>query len=205
MTIHMSAQPDDTEAPVLIAGGGLVGLSTAMFLALHGVRSVVIERQRGVSPVPRAAHFHLRTLELFRLAGIEDEVRRRSEDEFLPDGAIVAMESLAGRKVSDIIGSLNDGVEALSPCRRLFVTQPALEPILRRRAEQGGARVLDGHEIVDIRQDQSGVEVAVRAVASGARCTACGAATWSARTARTARCARRSGSRWTAADRSPTA
>lgn len=164
----MRASLDDTEAPVIIAGGGLVGLTTAMFLAHHGVRSVVFERLRGVSPTPRAAHFHLRTLELFRLAGIEDEVRRRSEEEFLPDGAIVAMDCLAGRKLGDIIGGLNEGVEALSPCRRLFVTQPGLEPILRRRAEQGGARILDGQEIVDVCQDQSGVEASIRDVASGA-------------------------------------
>ena len=32
---------------MVIAGGGLVGLSTAMFLAQHGVASLVIERLRG--------------------------------------------------------------------------------------------------------------------------------------------------------------
>jgi 2-polyprenyl-6-methoxyphenol hydroxylase-like FAD-dependent oxidoreductase len=163
----MTQQPYELEAPVLIAGGGLVGLSTAMFLAHHGIRSVVVERHRGVSPVPRAAHFHLRTLELFRLAGIEDEVKRCSEEEFLPDGAIVAMDSLAGRKLADIIGSLNEGVETLSPCRRLFITQPGLEPILRHRAEQSGAQVLDGHEIVGITQEGAGVAISVRDVASG--------------------------------------
>ena len=164
----MRALPEDDAAPVLIAGGGLVGLTTAMFLAHHGIGSLVVERLRGISPVPRAAHFHLRTVELFRLAGIEDEVKRRSDEEFVPDGAIVAMDCLSGRKLADIIGSLNEGVEAVSPCRRLFVTQPALEPILRRRAEEGGARVLDGHEVIDIRQDRSGVEVSARDVASGA-------------------------------------
>ena len=47
------------------------------------------------------------------------------------------MDSLAGRKLADIIPSLNVGVDdTLSPCRRLFVTQPGLEPILRRRAER---------------------------------------------------------------------
>ena len=69
----MSAHDD---APVLIAGGGLVGLSTAMFLAHHGVPSLIVERLRGGSPLPRAAHFHVRTIELFRAAGIEATVRR---------------------------------------------------------------------------------------------------------------------------------
>jgi 2-polyprenyl-6-methoxyphenol hydroxylase-like FAD-dependent oxidoreductase len=167
----MSAATADTDVPVLIAGGGLVGLSTAMFLAQHGVASLAIERLRGGSPVPRAAHFHLRTLELFRLAGVEEEVKRQSEEEFLPEGAIIAMDSLAGRKLADIIGSLNAGVEALSPCRRLFITQPGLEPILRRRARGAGAQVLEGHEIVGIRQDATGVTVTVKDVDNGAERT----------------------------------
>jgi 2-polyprenyl-6-methoxyphenol hydroxylase-like FAD-dependent oxidoreductase len=153
--------------PVLIAGGGLVGLSTAMFLAQHGVPSLAVERLRGGSRLPRAAHFHLRTLELFRSAGIEDEVRRQSEKDFLPEGAIISMDSLSGRKLADIIPSLNQGVEALSPCRRLFVTQPGLEPILRRRAEAAGAEVLDGHEVFALEQDANGVTAAARDVDSG--------------------------------------
>ena len=47
---------ENFDAPVLIAGGGLVGLSTAMFLAQQGVGATVIERLRGVSALPRAAH-----------------------------------------------------------------------------------------------------------------------------------------------------
>jgi 2-polyprenyl-6-methoxyphenol hydroxylase-like FAD-dependent oxidoreductase len=159
----------DTQAfPVLIIGGGLVGLSTAMFLAQHGVASLAIEKLRGGSPVPRAAHFHLRTLELFRLAGVEDEVIARSAEEFLPEGAIVAMDSLAGKKLADIIGSLNAGVEEVSPCKRLFITQPGLEPILRKRARQAGAQVTDGHELMALAQDSDGVTATIRDVDSGA-------------------------------------
>ena len=122
------------DAPVIIAGGGLVGLSTAMFLAQQGVASLAIEKLRTPSTLPRAAFFHMRTFELFRQAGIEAEVRRQSEAEFTPDGAIVGVESLAGKQIAAFIPSLNEGVEALSPCRRWFVSQPGLEPILRRRA-----------------------------------------------------------------------
>ena len=154
--------------PIVIAGGGLVGLSTAMFLARHGVPSLVIERLRGGSPLPRAAHFHLRTLELFRLAGIEDEVKEQSEREFLPEGAIIAMDNLSGKKLADIIGSLNAGVEEVSPCKRLFISQPGLEPILRKRARQAGAEVLEGYEIAAIAQDNDGVTATVRDVESGA-------------------------------------
>ena len=69
---------DSQDLPVLFAGGGLVGLSTAMFLAQHGIPSLAVERLRRGSQLPRAAFFHMRTLELFRSAGIEDDVRSRS-------------------------------------------------------------------------------------------------------------------------------
>jgi 2-polyprenyl-6-methoxyphenol hydroxylase-like FAD-dependent oxidoreductase len=154
--------------PVVIAGGGLIGLSAAMFLAQQGIASLVVERLRGGSPLPRAAHFHLRTLELFRLAGIEEEVKRRSEDDFLPEGAIIAMDNLSGRKLADIIGSLNAGVEALSPCRRLFISQPSLEPILRQRAREAGAQVLEGHAVVSASQDDDGITAIAKDVDTGA-------------------------------------
>ena len=156
------------EVPVLFSGGGLVGLSTAMFLAQHGIASLAVERLVGGSPVPRAAFFHMRTLEMFRSAGIEDRVREQSLKEFEPEGAVVLMDTLAGKQLAGLIPSLNEGVEALSPCRRLFVTQPGLEPILRDRAKHAGARVIEGHEVVGLSQDGSGVTVTIKEVASGA-------------------------------------
>jgi 2-polyprenyl-6-methoxyphenol hydroxylase-like FAD-dependent oxidoreductase len=153
-------QRDD--APVLIAGGGLVGLSAAAFLARQGLPSLTVERLPASSPLPRAAFFHMRTLELFRELGIEQQVIEGSARDFVPDGAIIARESLAGRKLGDIIGQLNAGVDALSPCRRLFLNQPNLEPILRERARAGGATVLQGTEILGLSQDDEGVALTVR-------------------------------------------
>jgi 2-polyprenyl-6-methoxyphenol hydroxylase-like FAD-dependent oxidoreductase len=155
------------EAPVLIAGGGLVGLSAAAFLAQQGVRSLTIERLGASSPLPRAAYFHMRTLELFRGLGIEEAVQTQSAKEFVPDGAVIAMDTIAGRKLADIIPNLNEGIEALSPCRRLFLNQPSLEPILRERARTAGATVLQGAEIVGVRQDDTGVTVTTGRVSDG--------------------------------------
>src|SRR5262245_58929056 len=152
----------DADVPVLIAGGDLVGLSAAMFLAQHGVSSLAVERLRGGSQLPRAAFFHMRTIELFRAAGIEDEVRAQSAKEFTPEGAVVLMDTLSGKQLAAFIPSLNEGDDAVSPCRRLFITQPGLEPILRRRAEVAGAKVLDGHEVVGLAQDADGVTVTAR-------------------------------------------
>jgi 2-polyprenyl-6-methoxyphenol hydroxylase-like FAD-dependent oxidoreductase len=157
----------DVEFPVVFAGGGLVGLSTAMFLAQHGISSLAVERLHRGSQLPRAAFFHMRTLELFRSAGIEDEVRARSLEEFEAEGSISLMDTLAGKVLAGFVPSLNQGVDDFSPCRRLFVTQPGLEPILRRRAEGTGARVLNGYEVVGFTQDASGVTTTARNVDTG--------------------------------------
>src|SRR5262245_32110666 len=152
------------DVPVLLAGGGLIGLSMSMFLAQHGISSLAIERLRGGSQLPRAGFFHMRTLEMFRAAGIEDEVRAQSFKEFEPEGALIIMDSLKGKKLADIIPSLNEGVDALSPCRRLFINQPGLEPILRRRAQAAGGKLLEGYEVSDLAQDSDGVTVTVKNV-----------------------------------------
>lgn len=163
----MANTSEKDEVPVLIAGGGMVGLSAATFLAQQGVRSVAIERLKASSPLPRAAFFHMRTVEMFRSVGIDERVREQSVKEFVPEGAIVALDCVAGRKLADIIPNLNEGVEAVSPCRRLFLNQPSLEPILRERAREAGATVIQGAEVTAVEQDSSGVHVTVKDLASG--------------------------------------
>ena len=149
------------------AGGGLVGLSAAAFLAQHDVKPLVLERLKVVSPLPRAAFFHMRTLELFRSLGIEERVLEGSARDFVPEGAIIARDTLAGRKLADIIPNLNAGVADLSPCRRLFLNQPNLEPILCDRALASGATILRGVEITGLNQDDDGVSVTIRDAESG--------------------------------------
>ena len=131
----------DESVPVLVVGASMVGLSTAMLLGMHGVQALSVERHASTAVHPRAAHFHLRTLEIFRAAGIEEIVRVASERQYDSDGGISAVESLAGREIAKYIPNLNAGVELVSPSRRLFLTQDALEPILRSRALELGAAV----------------------------------------------------------------
>ena len=155
------------EAPVLIAGGGLTGLAMASFLAQQGIRSITVERLKESSPLPRAAFFHMRTMEMFRELGIEARVRQESAKEFVPDGALIAMDCVSGRKLADIISNLNEGVDAVSPCHRWFLNQPSLEPILREQARAAGAEILQGTEVTGLRQDSSGVTLTVRDVDGG--------------------------------------
>ena len=48
-------------SPVLIVGGSLVGLTSAMLLGHHGVPSLSVERHAGTAIHPRAGHFQLGT------------------------------------------------------------------------------------------------------------------------------------------------
>jgi 2-polyprenyl-6-methoxyphenol hydroxylase-like FAD-dependent oxidoreductase len=158
---------DADEVPVLIVGGSLVGLSTALFLAHHGVPSLSVERHGGTAIHPRAGHFQLRTLELLRSVGLEETVRRTSEESYFPNGGISAMETVRGGEIAVYVGDLNDGVQEFSPSRRLFVAQDALEPILRERAIELGATVRYGAEVAAVQEVDDGVTAEIHDRASG--------------------------------------
>jgi 2-polyprenyl-6-methoxyphenol hydroxylase-like FAD-dependent oxidoreductase len=155
------------EVPVLVAGGSLVGLSTSLFLAAHGVENLVVERHPGTAIHPRAALVSQRTIEIYRSVGLQDEIVAASELEFEQNGAIVSVESLGGRELEYYFRHINEGVEHLSPSPRLFITQIGLEPILRRRAAELGARLQYSSELVSLEQDDEGVTATVTAREDG--------------------------------------
>ncbi|GAB3364761.1 FAD-dependent monooxygenase [Modestobacter lapidis] len=159
--------PPDIEVPVLIVGGSMVGLSTALFLSHYGIQAMAVERHERTAIHPRAGHFHLRTLELLRSVGLEEVVARTSAEAFFPNGGINAVQSLAGGETASFISNLNAGVEEFSPTRRLFVAQQALEPILRSRAEELGADLRYSTEVVSVVDDGEGVTTVIRDKASG--------------------------------------
>jgi 2-polyprenyl-6-methoxyphenol hydroxylase-like FAD-dependent oxidoreductase len=157
----------DEEVPVLIVGGSLVGLTTAMLLGHHGVPSLSVERHAGTAIHPRAGHFQLRTMELIRQLGLEERVRAKSREMYSPSGGIIAVESLAGRELATYVQELNEGVEGFSPTVRVFINQDVLEPILRERALELGATVRNRMEAVALDPDDDGVTVTLRDLDSG--------------------------------------
>ena len=55
------------EVPVLVVGGGPVGLTLALDLARRGVEVLVVERRaRGTPPPPKCNHVAARSMEIFR-------------------------------------------------------------------------------------------------------------------------------------------
>ena len=60
--------------PVVIVGGGPIGLSTAIGLAQCGIKSVVLEKYNTVSDGSRAICWAKRTLEIFDRLGTGDRM-----------------------------------------------------------------------------------------------------------------------------------
>src|SRR5215470_10408474 len=142
------ADMTDNDVPVLIVGGSLVGLSTAVFLGHHGVPSLVLERHRGTAIHPRAALVNQRTIEAYRAVGLQEEIEEAAAREFVQNGAIVSVESLGGKELDWYFRNINEGVEHISPSPRIFITQIGLEPVLLRAAERVGARIEYASEAV---------------------------------------------------------
>jgi putative polyketide hydroxylase len=152
----------DIEVPVLIVGGSLVGMSAALLLGHHGVPALVVEHHRGTAIHPRAAMITQRTMEVFRTVGVEQIVLKKSDEQFVQDGAIMAVETLAGKELAWFIANLNEGVRDVSPSSRIFITQSLLEPLLKSRAEELGAQLRFATEMTSFEQDASGVTAEIR-------------------------------------------
>jgi 2-polyprenyl-6-methoxyphenol hydroxylase-like FAD-dependent oxidoreductase len=121
--------PASSTTPALIIGGGPSGLTTALLLASHGIRSTIVERHITRTTSSLKAHaINPRSLEIFRQLGL-DTARLRREGIPPSDGDTVRFAvSMAGRE----LGSLpyeRQGEETLGiTAEPLFnVPQPVLE------------------------------------------------------------------------------
>lgn len=62
--------------PIIIIGGGPVGLSAAVCLATQGICSIIIEKHPATTTHPKARGVNGRSMELFRAWGIEEPLKR---------------------------------------------------------------------------------------------------------------------------------
>jgi 2-polyprenyl-6-methoxyphenol hydroxylase-like FAD-dependent oxidoreductase len=157
----------DLDVPVLIVGGSLVGLSAAALLARYGVDSLTAERHPRTAIHPRAAHATQRTMEIFRSLGLEAAICKRSAEQFVQNGGVVAVDTLVGGPTAEFIADLNAGIRDVSPCERVFLSQNALEPILAERATDLGAALRFSTEVVSIDEHPDEVRSILRDRSSG--------------------------------------
>ena len=167
--------------PVLIAGGGPVGMTLTRTLALHGVRCLLVERHGTTTRHPKMDITNGRSKELSRRLGVADKLRSVAvpEANSLEISWITSLAreagglelhrfrypSVTGKRA--VVLARNDGTQPREPAMR--VSQVMIEPVLR------GA-ILD-HPLVDARcgvafgdleQDEAGVTVTLRTVETGA-------------------------------------
>ncbi len=130
------------DIPVLISGGGPVGLTASLLLSRHGVRSLLVERHPGTALTPKARGINARTMEIFRQCGIDAAVRAAGLAEGRL-GLIVWTETLAGREIERRVpGRATPKNMAVTPVKNCLCAQDDLEPVIRRFAEAAGPGTL---------------------------------------------------------------
>jgi len=165
-TLKSTSSYDETTR-VLIVGGGLVGLSTSLFLSWHGISSLLVERHPGTAIHPRAPGFTPRTMELFRSVGIENAIRQ-AEPPVILAGKTLLVESLVGQEFDSYLEDISTlFITDASPTQGSAIAQDVLEPVLRARAEQLGGDLRFGTELVSFEQAEEGITATIRQRESG--------------------------------------
>jgi putative polyketide hydroxylase len=152
--------------PVLIAGGGSVGLSCALFLARHGISSLLVERHSGLSIHPRARALTVRTMELLREVGLEREVQEAGSV-LAKNRYILTVDTLAGDEIQRVIHNRFVIPPSLSPTTLGLCAQDKLEPLLIAALRKYDADLRFGTELVSFEENTSGITATLVEHASG--------------------------------------
>jgi tetracenomycin A2 monooxygenase-dioxygenase len=159
----------DEAVPVLVVGGGPVGLSTALFLGRHGVRALLVEKRDGTSLLPRAPGLQARTMELMRAAGVGREIREleMGDSHAYFEGGILRVSTFAEIDGAVVLESPSLDGPTISPERVMGCGQDRYEPVLLDHARRAGAAVRFGTRLVSFEQDDDGVTATLEVAATG--------------------------------------
>lgn len=163
-TINM---PSPERAPVVIIGGGIVGLTASLCLSHHGINSILIERHTGTSIHPRARSMNARSMEIFRHLGIDGLVKEAGASLSSTKGIY------RGHSLKEVIEShpRTEGkrklpfagiMDSVSPVAGTWVTQDMSEPVLTDAARKHGGDVRFNTDCLSFEQDDEGVTVTLK-------------------------------------------
>ncbi|MGW2013654.1 FAD-dependent oxidoreductase [Streptomyces sp. NPDC001927] len=158
--------------PVLIVGGSLVGLSTSLFLGRLGVPHTLVERHSGTSIHPRGRGNNVRTMELFRSAGLEPSIQKAASV-LAENGGILQTPSLVGDVGEWLFKEIDPGggLARFSPAAWCLCSQNDLEPVLLERARELGGDLRFSTELMSFEQDTEGVTAQVKSRDTGEHTT----------------------------------
>jgi 2-polyprenyl-6-methoxyphenol hydroxylase-like FAD-dependent oxidoreductase len=170
----------NAHTPVLIAGGGLTGLTAALFLLQQGIIPVLVERHATTSIHPGARGFDVRTMELFRELQLDDAIREAGKA-LAPAWGIYQGETLAAilphidpQKIKVHHPIQLPGLEklaALSPVTGARCTQDLSEPVLLQAARERGADIRFNTRLVAFTQEDDRVTARLHNTGTGAETT----------------------------------
>ncbi|MEU1045579.1 FAD-dependent monooxygenase [Streptomyces sp. NPDC005897] len=158
--------------PVLVVGGSLVGLSTSVFLGRLGVRHTLVERHAGTSIHPRGRGNNVRTMEIFRVAGTEPDIRRAAAT-LADNHGILQAPTLAGDAGEWLFKQIDPGggLARFSPSSWCLCSQNDLEPELLTHATNLGGDLRFGTELLSFEADTDGVTAVVKSRETGEHTT----------------------------------
>ena len=160
------------EVPVLIVGGSLVGLSTSLFLGRLGVPHLLVERHRGTSIHPRGRGNNVRTMELFRVAGVEAAIHEAAAT-LAENHGILQTPGLVGDQGEWLFRDIDPGggLARFSPSAWCLCSQNDLEPVLLDHAGQLGGDLRFATELLSFEADRDGVTALVKSRETGEHTT----------------------------------
>jgi len=162
------------ETPVLIAGGGPVGLALALDLNYQGTPSIVVEQaaDTGTQPLAKAGTFNERTIEFCRRWGLVEQIAAGFPDDLPRD--TVYCTALNGEYLGrSVVASARErGIPPISPEMMRRCPQYIFDPILADAVKAGEySQIRYGSRIESFVQDDDGVTSLLSDVSTGERFT----------------------------------
>ena len=171
----MSDQPLDNPhgaaIPVLIVGGGSVGLALAAELGRYGVPCLLVEQTDGTIEHPRASAINSRTMEFCRRWGIAEAIRAVGTPPDFPHTALY-LTSLAGHQIARVERPTHGGGAPLphTPERPQRCNQLWFNPVLGDHVKGlDGVTVRMSCRFESLTQDAEGVSAELHDLDTGVR------------------------------------
>ena len=147
---------------VAIVGFGPTGATLAGLLGSAGLSVLVIEKDAGIFPLPRAIHFDGEVMRIFQSLGLKEEVLAISRP------GIQGMHFVNAANETLMV---RGGTAALGPhgcANNYYFHQPELEALLRRNCRRlANVTIALEHELLSVTQDSGGATLSARDLASG--------------------------------------